>query len=182
MTKGQETRKQFKLSPWSRALGPHALQRTITKRNAHHIQIAMAMVTVVFSRRPTCVISAWNVRDCQTFSQLMLCNFSQHSLTVFSHNQSYFGWPSEKHHSFFEPMRDFRKTMITALGHVHGHDNIHEYTTKLSPQLKATLHTRLRARGHYTSSTLIGGEGGAGPSSLHTTLEGPTKYVNTRWM
>ena len=40
----------------------------------------------------------------------------------------------------------------------------------------------LRARDHYTSSTLIGGKGGAGPSSLHTTLEGPTEYVNARWM
>ena len=30
---------------------------------------------------------------------------------------------------------------------------------------------RLRARDHYTSSTLIGGKGRAGPSSLHTTLE-----------
>jgi hypothetical protein len=40
------------------------------------------------------------------------------------------------------------------------------------------LHTRdLRAREHYTSSTPIGGKGGAGPSSLlHTTkLEGPTE-------
>ena len=36
------------------------------------------------------------------------------------------------------------------------------------------LHTRLRARSHCTSSNLIGGKGGAGPSSLlHTTLEGP---------
>jgi hypothetical protein len=33
---------------------------------------------------------------------------------------------------------------------------------------------RLRARDHYTSSTLIGGKGGAGPSSLHAKLEGPT--------
>jgi hypothetical protein len=47
----------------------------------------------------------------------------------------------------------------------------------------ATSHTRLRARDHYTSSTLIGGKDGAGPSSLlHTTLEGPTEYVNARWM
>jgi hypothetical protein len=40
---------------------------------------------------------------------------------------------------------------------------------------RATSHTRLRACDHiYTSSTLIGGIGGAGPSSpLHTTLEGP---------
>ena len=41
---------------------------------------------------------------------------------------------------------------------------------------------RLRARDHYSSSTLIGGKGGAGPSSLYTTLEGSTKYVNARWM
>ena len=39
--------------------------------------------------------------------------------------------------------------------------------------IRATSHTRLRARD--TSSTLIGGKGGAGPSSLHTALEGPTK-------
>jgi hypothetical protein len=37
---------------------------------------------------------------------------------------------------------------------------------------------RLSARDHYTSSTLIGGKGGAGPSSLHIMLEGPTEYVN----
>ena len=30
---------------------------------------------------------------------------------------------------------------------------------------------RLDARDHYTSSTLIGGKGGASPSSLHTMLE-----------
>ena len=47
---------------------------------------------------------------------------------------------------------------------------------------KATSHTRLRARERYTSSTLIGGKGGASPSSLHTAFEGPTKYVNARWM
>ena len=43
---------------------------------------------------------------------------------------------------------------------------------------------RLTARDRYTSSTLIGGgNGGAGPSPLlHTSLEGPTKYVNARWM
>ena len=47
---------------------------------------------------------------------------------------------------------------------------------------RITSHTRLRARDHYTSSTRIGGKGGAGPSSLHTTLEGPTEHVNARWM
>ena len=36
---------------------------------------------------------------------------------------------------------------------------------------------RLRARDHYTSSTLSDGKTGANPSSLHTTLEGPTKYI-----
>ena len=39
---------------------------------------------------------------------------------------------------------------------------------------RATSRTRLRARDKYTSTTLIGGKVGAGPSSLHTTLEGPT--------
>ena len=46
--------------------------------------------------------------------------------------------------------------------------------------LRVTSYTRLRARDQYTSSTLIGGKGGAGPSSLHTTLEGPTEYI--KWM
>ena len=36
--------------------------------------------------------------------------------------------------------------------------------------VRATSHTRPRARACYTSSTLIGGKGGAGPSSLPTTL------------
>ena len=45
---------------------------------------------------------------------------------------------------------------------------------------KATSHMRPSARIQYTSSTLIGGKGRAGPSSLHTTLKGPTKYVNCK--
>jgi hypothetical protein len=48
--------------------------------------------------------------------------------------------------------------------------------------VRATSHTRLRAHDHYTSSALIGGKGGAGPSLIHTTLEGPTEYVNASWM
>jgi len=51
---------------------------------------------------------------------------------------------------------------------------------KLVP-LWATSHTRLRAHDQYTSSSHWW-KGGAGPSSLHTILEGPTKYVNARWM
>ena len=52
------------------------------------------------------------------------------------------------------------------------------------PLSRAASHMRLSARDHHTSSTLIAWEGGAGgPSSLlHTTLEGPTEYVNARWM
>jgi hypothetical protein len=34
----------------------------------------------------------------------------------------------------------------------------------------------------FTSSTLIGGEGEAGQSLLHTAFEGPMQYVNARWM
>jgi hypothetical protein len=41
---------------------------------------------------------------------------------------------------------------------------------------------RVRAHDHYPSRTLIGGKGIANPSSPHTTLEGPTEYVNARWM
>jgi hypothetical protein len=46
--------------------------------------------------------------------------------------------------------------------------------------LRATSHMRLRARDHYTQSTLIGRKGGASPSSLHTKFEGPTEYVSAR--
>ena len=48
--------------------------------------------------------------------------------------------------------------------------------------LRATSHTGLGAPHHYTANIVIGGKGRAGPSSLHTTLEGPTEYVNARWM
>ena len=39
--------------------------------------------------------------------------------------------------------------------------------------LRATSHTRLRAREHNTSSTLIGGRSGTDPSLLHNMYEGP---------
>ena len=48
--------------------------------------------------------------------------------------------------------------------------------------LGATSHTRLTTRDHYTSSTLVSGKGKVGPSLLHTMLEGPTWYVNARWV
>ena len=48
--------------------------------------------------------------------------------------------------------------------------------------VRATSHTRLRARDHYNSSTLVDEKGGAGPSSLHTMLKGPTQYVIVKWM
>ena len=47
--------------------------------------------------------------------------------------------------------------------------------------IRATSHTRLSAHDHFTSRTLIGGKGGASPSSLHTMFEGPTVHVNARW-
>ena len=44
--------------------------------------------------------------------------------------------------------------------------------------IEATSHMRRRARNHYTSSTLIGGKGGASPSSFHTTL----RDQHSMWM
>jgi hypothetical protein len=55
---------------------------------------------------------------------------------------------------------------------------LYDWESRDKSYIRATWHTRLSARDHYTSSTLIGGKGGAGPSSLHITLEGPTEYVN----
>ena len=42
------------------------------------------------------------------------------------------------------------------------------YIRYMYPNLWATLHMKLRARVHYTSSALIGGKGRHGPSSLYT--------------
>ena len=54
---------------------------------------------------------------------------------------------------------------------------------QLRNNIRATSHTRLRAPYHYyTSSNLIGEKDGAGPTSLHITLEGPTEHVYARWM
>ena len=47
--------------------------------------------------------------------------------------------------------------------------------------LRATSHMRWRACDQYTSSTVIGGKDGAGPSSRHTMLDGPTEYTNAIW-
>jgi late competence protein required for DNA uptake (superfamily II DNA/RNA helicase) len=52
--------------------------------------------------------------------------------------------------------------------------------TRGSAHLRVTSHTRLRAHDHYTASTLIGGKGRAGRSSLHNTLEGPMEYVHVK--
>ena len=74
-------------------------------------------------------------------------------------------------------------TLISVWGQwdiAHFHHNICGLAE--STLLRATAHTRLRARDHHTSSTLIDGKGGAGPTSLHTTLEGPTEHVTVRWI
>ena len=48
--------------------------------------------------------------------------------------------------------------------------------------VRATSRPRPIARDHHTSSALIGGKGGGGPSLLHTMLEGPKEYVkDARW-
>ena len=48
--------------------------------------------------------------------------------------------------------------------------------------IRVTSHTRVRARDYSASSTLIGGKGRVGPSSLHIRLEGPMEHVNAQWM
>jgi hypothetical protein len=53
----------------------------------------------------------------------------------------------------------------------------------LHQSLTATSHTRPRTHDHYTSSTLIGGKRGSRSKfTLHTTLKGPTEYLNARRM
>jgi hypothetical protein len=52
------------------------------------------------------------------------------------------------------------------------------HDTRLVGEVRATSHMSPRARDRYTSSTLIGGKVGAGPSSLHTTLGGPIEFAN----
>jgi hypothetical protein len=56
------------------------------------------------------------------------------------------------------------------------------HKVNLIAHIRVTSHMRLRAYVHSTSSTLIDGKGGVGPSLLHTTLEGLMEYVNARWM
>ena len=69
-------------------------------------------------------------------------------------------------------------THIFTLGHIKC-SLIHSDNTCLPTyRLRATSHTRLRARDHHTSSPLFGGKRRAALSSLHTTLEGPTEYVS----
>ena len=47
-------------------------------------------------------------------------------------------------------------------------------------QLKVRLKVELVV--HFKHALSLVEKGGAGPSSLHTTLEGPTENVNARWM
>ena len=57
---------------------------------------------------------------------------------------------------------------------IYGNISLSPQSKLLRLQLTTTSHTRPRACDQYTSSTLIGGNGGAGPISLHTMLKGPT--------
>ena len=53
----------------------------------------------------------------------------------------------------------------------HGSPNVHNCWVILF------CYARLRVHGHYTSSILVGGKGGAGPSSRHTMLKGLMEYI-----
>ena len=89
-----------------------------------------------------------------------------------------FKWGPSKHHQNWVGI--YASVLTRALG--RNLNGLRAFGTNTMCNLRATSRTRLRAHDLYTSSTLIGGKGGAGPSSLHTKLEGPTEYVNARWM
>ena len=59
--------------------------------------------------------------------------------------------------------------------HKYSPQNVEVFWSLTPSTIRATSHTRLRACDHDISSTLFGGKGGAGPSSLHTSLRGPTE-------
>ena len=91
-------------------------------------------------------------------------------------------WRSSRYHGYYTcwregPERGRSSKESEGWGSTRGASYLLMSILFLRP-LGPTSHTRLRSRDHYTSSTLIGGKGGADLSSLlHTTLERPTEYV-----
>jgi hypothetical protein len=83
---------------------------------------------------------------------------------------SHYTWDLWPHYMVLEVSWDGLWTLSLGLSQSHGHGSW------------LVCEVALRGRDQYSSSTLIGGKGRAGPSSLHTTIEGPTEYVNARWM
>ena len=62
----------------------------------------------------------------------------------------------------------YQKWNLWSMKHIKNAICLHAFQDdRLHILLRATSHTRLRARDHYTLSILIGGKGGASPSSLH---------------
>jgi hypothetical protein len=83
----------------------------------------------------------------------------------------------------FPPMRVFVVQWLRALSRLCEVALIlfiHHALRLLLIRFSATSHTRLRACDHCNSSTLIGGKGRAGPSSLHTYAWGTNRLQ--RWM
>jgi hypothetical protein len=81
------------------------------------------------------------------------------------------------------PLVDFKAPkifMVMALGPCANQPSVSQDSqVKLCNNKIFERNPRMRACDHYTSNTLIGGKGGAGPSSPHTML---AKYVIARWM
>ena len=72
--------------------------------------------------------------------------------------------------------------MVGSPHFIVGHEITMEFCgAQNAGKFRVTSHTRLRARDHYTPSTLIGGKGESSPSSLRTTDAWGTNGVS-EWM
>jgi hypothetical protein len=132
-------------------------------------------------------------RTCRLTCVLLLCKFLRikcHKLAKTLSNIPT-GWDRQKFynwHIFLYLENSLTVGLVTM--HTSSGEKVLTWTALLACKLghfaltraRAHTHTRPRARDQYTSSTLIGGKGGAGPRSHHTMLEGPTEYVYARWM
>jgi hypothetical protein len=142
----------------------HALMITITKSGKSD-SCSCFIIDLLMQQHKFCCVLNINDRNETEWQHLML---------IFSHT------------SGSKLRREDLSYVVEGLGRWHHKRTLYSrrplkgtgVSIYLSGGFRPTSHTRPRAHDQYTSNTLIGGKGGAGPSSL----EGPTEYVNARWM